>query len=61
MPEPTPTYNSSTLEDMFLEEISELLNKTFSGCKQELTDAMILLKGMGGKRVLLLPCVYWNS
>lgn len=43
VPEPTPTYNSSILEDMFLEENSELLKKTFSEWK-ELGDALILLK-----------------
>lgn len=41
--QPTPTYNSSILEDMFLEENSELLKKTFSVWK-ELGDALILLK-----------------
>ncbi|CAN8328094.1 unnamed protein product [Cochlearia groenlandica] len=41
--QPTPTYNSSILEDMFLEENSELLKKTFSEWK-ELGDALILLK-----------------
>ncbi|KAL0739521.1 hypothetical protein Bca4012_015731 [Brassica carinata] len=43
VPQPTPTYNSSILEDMFLEENSELLKKTFSAWK-ELRDALILLK-----------------
>lgn len=43
VPEPTPTYNSSILEDMFLEENSEFLEKTFSEWK-ELGDALILLK-----------------
>jgi U3 small nucleolar RNA-associated protein 22 len=43
VPEPTPTYNSSILEDMFLEENSEFLKKTFSEWK-ELSDALILLK-----------------
>lgn len=43
VPEPTPTYNSSILEDMFLEENSEILKKTFSEWK-ELSDALILLK-----------------
>ncbi|VVB10024.1 unnamed protein product [Arabis nemorensis] len=43
VPQPTPTYNSSILEDMFLEENSELLKKTFSEWK-ELGDALILLK-----------------
>ncbi|ESQ53434.1 hypothetical protein EUTSA_v10024292mg [Eutrema salsugineum] len=43
VPQPTPTYNSSILEDMFLEEYSELLEKTFSEWK-ELGDALILLK-----------------
>ncbi|XP_010533807.1 PREDICTED: nucleolar protein 6 [Tarenaya hassleriana] len=41
--QPTPTYNSSVLEDMFLEENSEFLKKTFSGWK-ELGDALVLLK-----------------
>lgn len=41
--QPTPTYNSSILEDMFLEDNSELLKKAFSGWK-ELGDALILLK-----------------
>uniref|UniRef100_A0A1J3J6H3 Nucleolar protein 6 n=1 Tax=Noccaea caerulescens TaxID=107243 RepID=A0A1J3J6H3_NOCCA len=43
VPQPTPTYNSSILEDIFLEENSELLEKTFSAWK-ELGDALILLK-----------------
>ncbi|XP_050281342.1 uncharacterized protein LOC126722227 isoform X3 [Quercus robur] len=40
---PTPKYNSSILEDMFLEDTSELIKKTFLGWK-ELGEASILLK-----------------
>ncbi|XP_010430490.1 PREDICTED: nucleolar protein 6 [Camelina sativa] len=43
VPVPTPTYNSSILEDMFLKENSEFIEKTFSEWK-ELGDALILLK-----------------
>lgn len=39
----TPTYNTSILEDMFMENNVELLNKTLVGCK-ELREAVILLK-----------------
>ena len=43
MPQATPKYNSSILEDMFLEDTSELIKKTFLGWK-ELGEASILLK-----------------
>ncbi|KAM7251230.1 hypothetical protein ACFE04_023113 [Oxalis oulophora] len=42
-PQPTPKYNCSILEDMFIEDNSDFLKKTFSGWK-ELGDALILLK-----------------
>ncbi|KAL4354660.1 hypothetical protein GQ457_06G039830 [Hibiscus cannabinus] len=40
---PTPIYNCSILEDMYLEENSNFVKKFFSGWK-ELGDALILLK-----------------
>lgn len=43
VPQPTPKYNSSILEDMFLEDNMEFVKKTFSEWK-ELGDALILLK-----------------
>ncbi|KAK9990400.1 hypothetical protein SO802_025385 [Lithocarpus litseifolius] len=43
IPQTTPKYNSSILEDMFLEDTSELIKKTFLGWK-ELGEASILLK-----------------
>lgn len=43
IPQATPKYNSSILEDMFLEDTSELIKKTFLGWK-ELGEASILLK-----------------
>ncbi|XVE82616.1 hypothetical protein DITRI_Ditri16bG0020000 [Diplodiscus trichospermus] len=43
VPQPTPKYNCSILEDMFLEENSKFVKKTFSGWK-ELGEALILLK-----------------
>ncbi|XWS42061.1 hypothetical protein CRYUN_Cryun17cG0136500 [Craigia yunnanensis] len=42
-PQPTPKYNCSILEDMFLEENSQFVKKTFSG-RKELVEALILLK-----------------
>ncbi|KAF2290735.1 hypothetical protein GH714_015240 [Hevea brasiliensis] len=42
-PLPTPRYNSSMLEDMFLEDNTEFLKKTFLGWR-ELREALILLK-----------------
>ncbi|XP_021908004.1 LOW QUALITY PROTEIN: nucleolar protein 6 [Carica papaya] len=42
-PLPTPKYNSSILEDMFIENNAELLKKNFLGWK-ELREALILLK-----------------
>ncbi|XP_031255043.1 nucleolar protein 6 [Pistacia vera] len=43
VPQPTPKYNSSILEDMFLEDNAEFVNKTLSRWK-ELGEALILLK-----------------
>ncbi|KAM3729279.1 hypothetical protein ACB098_M003800 [Castanea mollissima] len=43
IPQATPKHNSSILEDMFLEDTSELIKKTFLGWK-ELGEASILLK-----------------
>ncbi|GMY11522.1 nucleolar protein 6-like [Fagus crenata] len=43
MPQATPKYNSSILEDMFLEDTAEVIKKTFLGWK-ELGEASILLK-----------------
>ena len=43
VPQPTPKYNCSIMEDMFLEENSKFVKKTFSGWK-ELGEALILLK-----------------
>eukprot|EP00257_Ricinus_communis_P021381 XP_015580860.1 nucleolar protein 6 [Ricinus communis] len=40
---PTPRYNSSILEDMYLEDDADFLKKTFLGWK-ELREALILLK-----------------
>ncbi|KAI3844542.1 hypothetical protein MKX03_003301 [Papaver bracteatum] len=42
-PQATPRYNSSILEDMFLEENAEFVRKTFLGWK-ELREALILIK-----------------
>ncbi|KAH1082116.1 hypothetical protein J1N35_021877 [Gossypium stocksii] len=42
-PQPTPIYNCSILEDIYLEEKSNFVKKTFSGWK-ELGEALILLK-----------------
>ncbi|GAV60039.1 Nrap domain-containing protein, partial [Cephalotus follicularis] len=42
-PEPTPKYNSSILEDMFLEDNAEFVKRTFSE-REELRNALILLK-----------------
>ncbi|KAK2981597.1 hypothetical protein RJ640_011127 [Escallonia rubra] len=39
----TPMYNSSILEDMFVEDHAEFIRKTFSGWK-ELGEALVLLK-----------------
>ncbi|KAE8695363.1 ADP-ribosylation factor family protein [Hibiscus syriacus] len=44
VPQPTPIYNCSILEDMYLEDNSEFVKKLFSGWK-ELGEALILLKG----------------
>ncbi|XP_044469095.1 nucleolar protein 6 [Mangifera indica] len=43
VPQPTPKYNSGILEDMFLEDNAEFVNKTFSTWK-ELGEALMLLK-----------------
>ncbi|XP_022751385.1 nucleolar protein 6 isoform X2 [Durio zibethinus] len=43
VPQPTPKYNCSILEDMFLEENSKFVKKTFSEW-EELGEALILLK-----------------
>ncbi|KDP42811.1 hypothetical protein JCGZ_23753 [Jatropha curcas] len=43
LPLSTPRYNSSILEDMFLEDNSEFLKKTFLGWK-EMQEALILMK-----------------
>lgn len=42
-PQATPKYNSSILEDMFLEDNAEIVRRAFLGW-EELTDALILLK-----------------
>ena len=39
----TPKYNSSMLEDLFLEDNAEFVKRTFLGWK-ELGEALILLK-----------------
>ena len=41
--QPTPNYNNSILEDMFLEENSEFVRKTFLGSRS-LVEALILMK-----------------
>lgn len=43
IPQATPKYNSSILEDMLMEETEEILKKTFLGWK-ELQEALFLLK-----------------
>ncbi|OVA07033.1 Nrap protein [Macleaya cordata] len=43
VPQATPKYNNSILEDMFLEENAEFVRKTFLGWK-ELREALILMK-----------------
>lgn len=55
---PTPTYNLSILEDMFLEENSNLLENRLSQWKA-LPDALILLK-VCIANMYCLPCVYWS-
>ncbi|XP_038701272.1 nucleolar protein 6 isoform X2 [Tripterygium wilfordii] len=47
--QPTPIYNSSILEDMFLEENAEFVRKTFHGLR-ELREALILLKVWARRR-----------
>ncbi|KAI3902275.1 hypothetical protein MKW92_046280 [Papaver armeniacum] len=42
-PQATPRYNSSILEDMFLEENAEFVRKAFLGWK-ELREALVLIK-----------------
>ncbi|MCL7023428.1 hypothetical protein MKW94_008534 [Papaver nudicaule] len=42
-PQATPRYNSSILEDMFLEENAEFVRNTFLGWK-ELREALVLIK-----------------
>lgn len=41
--QPTPNYNTSMLEDMFLEENSEFVRKVFLESRS-LVEALILLK-----------------
>lgn len=41
--QPTPNYNTSILEDVFLEENSEFVRKVFLGSRN-LVEALILLK-----------------
>lgn len=43
IPQPTPKYNSSILEDMVMEDTAESIKKVFLGWK-ELGEALILLK-----------------
>ncbi|GLT39138.1 hypothetical protein SLA2020_133450 [Shorea laevis] len=52
VPQPTPKYNSSILEDIFLEDNAEFVKKTFSGWK-ELSEALILLKAWARQRSLI--------
>ncbi|KAL8044894.1 hypothetical protein ABFX02_08G076200 [Erythranthe guttata] len=49
----TPKYNSSILEDMFIEDNAEFIKKTFTGCK-ELSEALLLLKVWARKRHLFV-------
>jgi U3 small nucleolar RNA-associated protein 22 len=49
VPQPTPVYNSSILEDMGLEENAEFVKKSFVGWK-ELGEALILLKIWASQR-----------
>ncbi|KAL0449939.1 UNVERIFIED_CONTAM: ADP-ribosylation factor-like protein 2 [Sesamum latifolium] len=42
----TPKYNSSILEDMFIEDNADFIKRTFTGCK-ELREALLLLKKRG--------------
>ena len=44
--QPTPTYNSSILEDMLMEDLLEHMNETFIGWK-ELGEALVLLQVRG--------------
>ncbi|KAL6222410.1 hypothetical protein ACLB2K_005802 [Fragaria x ananassa] len=48
IPQATPKYNSSILEDMFIEDTEELVKQTFLGSK-ELQEGLILLK-VGARR-----------
>ncbi|KAG8383986.1 hypothetical protein BUALT_Bualt04G0070800 [Buddleja alternifolia] len=50
----TPKYNSSILEDMFIEDNAEIIKRTFMGCK-ELGEALLLLKVWARKSSL---CVH---
>ncbi|EPS66252.1 hypothetical protein M569_08520, partial [Genlisea aurea] len=47
----TPKYNSSILEDMFIEEGNEIIRRTFVDSR-ELVDALILLKVWARKNLL---------
>ncbi|XP_009347539.2 nucleolar protein 6 isoform X1 [Pyrus x bretschneideri] len=49
VPQATPKYNSSILEDMLIEDTEEILKKTFLGWK-ELQEALILLKVWARRR-----------
>ncbi|WVZ88498.1 hypothetical protein U9M48_035015 [Paspalum notatum var. saurae] len=55
---PTPKYNCSILEDMFLEENSEFMSSTFAGWKA-LQDALVLVKVWARQRtsIYTLDCL----
>ncbi|KAL8507398.1 hypothetical protein ACS0TY_018083 [Phlomoides rotata] len=49
----TPKYNSSILEDMFIEENAEFIKRTFKG-RKELGEALLLLKAWARKGSLFV-------
>ncbi|KAK6150894.1 hypothetical protein DH2020_015826 [Rehmannia glutinosa] len=49
----TPKYNSSILEDMFIEDNAEFIKRIFMGCK-ELGEALLLLKVWARKSSLFV-------
>ncbi|KAL0343289.1 UNVERIFIED_CONTAM: Nucleolar protein 6 [Sesamum angustifolium] len=49
----TPKYNSSILEDMFIEDNADFIKRTFTGCK-ELREALLLLKVWARKSSLFV-------
>ncbi|KAL6227171.1 hypothetical protein ACLB2K_001130 [Fragaria x ananassa] len=55
IPQATPKYNSSILEDMFIEDTEEIVKQTFLGSK-ELREGLILLK-LQNESTMTLACI----